>query len=101
MLAAAPCATAPRAGARSTIPATTADLPIRYSAMPLGREGRVLALGRDLRPVSSCSSGSSTPRRSSSANMPGCGAIETRYQTLFQLSAEAVIIARRRHDEDR
>ncbi len=68
------------------------DLPVRYSAIRLGGDGRVLAIGRDLRPVSALQQRLVSTQAQMEHDYARLRLAETRYQTLFQLSAEAVII---------
>lgn len=68
------------------------DLPIRYSATRLAEDGRVLAIGRDLRPMSALQQRLISAQAQMENEYSRLRVAETRYQTLFQLSAEAVIV---------
>jgi len=68
------------------------DLPIRYSTIKLGPAGRVVALGRDLRPISVLQQRLVHAQARIESEYGRLRLEETRYQILFQLSAEAVIV---------
>ncbi len=68
------------------------DLPVRYSAIRLGGDGRILVIGRDLRPASALQQRLVATQAQMEQHYARLRLAETRYQTLFQLSAEAVII---------
>jgi len=69
-----------------------ADVPILYSAVRTGRRGRVIALGRDLRAVSSLQQSLMDAQRSMEREYSRLRHAETRYRLLFQLASEAVLI---------
>lgn len=68
------------------------DLLVRYSAVRLGDEGRVMAVGRDLRQVSLIQQRLLGTQAQLERDYSRLRESETRYQTLFQLSAEAIIV---------
>lgn len=68
------------------------DLPVRYSTIRLAEEGRILALGRDLRPMSVLQQRLVSAQAQMETEYAQLRLAETRYQTLFQISAEAVLI---------
>jgi transcriptional regulator PpsR len=68
------------------------DLPIRYSAFQIGKSGRVLALGRDLRMISQLQQRLMEAQRTTEHEFLRLRSAETRYRILFQMSEEAVII---------
>jgi len=68
------------------------DLPVRYTTVKLGSEGRVLAVGRDLRPISVLQQRLVTAQARMEQEYERLRLAETRYQTLFQLSGEAVVV---------
>jgi transcriptional regulator PpsR len=69
------------------------QVPMRYSAVPLGRSGRVVAMGRDLRPVAALQQRLMEAQGQVEREYSRLRQVETRYRALFQLSTEAVIIA--------
>jgi transcriptional regulator PpsR len=68
------------------------DVPILYSAVRVGRRGRVVALGRDLRAVSALQQSLMDAQRSMEREYSRLRHAETRYRLLFQLASEAVLI---------
>ncbi len=69
-----------------------ADVPILYSAVRTGRRGRLVALGRDLRMMSSLQQSLMDAQRSMEREYSRLRHAETRYRLLFQLASEAVLI---------
>lgn len=72
--------------------AVGADVPVLYSAVRLGRRGRIVALGRDLRAVSALQQRLLDTQRSMEREYSRLRHAETRYRLLFQLASEAVLI---------
>jgi transcriptional regulator PpsR len=68
------------------------DLLIRYSATRLGEDGRIMAVGRDLRQVSLIQQRLLGTQAQLERDYSRLRESETRYQALFQLSSEAIII---------
>ncbi|MFP4519065.1 MAG: transcriptional regulator PpsR [Oceanicaulis sp.] len=68
------------------------DLPVRFFAMPAGREGWTLALGRDLRSASRMQQRLIEAQRSMERDYARVREAETRFRLLFQLASEGVII---------
>ena len=68
------------------------DLPVRYSAVQLGRTGPIIALGRDMRMVSRLQQRLMDAQRSMERDYLRLRSVETRYRILFQLSGEAILI---------
>ena len=68
------------------------DLPIRYSAVQVGRSGPVVAMGRDLRMVSQLQQRLMDAQRAMERDYLRLRNVETRYRMLFQVSNEAIII---------
>lgn len=68
------------------------DVPIRYSAIRMDDSGRVLALGRDLRSVSTLQQKLVETQLLLDREYAKIRNAETRYRLLFQLSTEAVLI---------
>jgi transcriptional regulator PpsR len=69
-----------------------ADVPVLYSAVRVGNEGRVIALGRDLRAVAALQQRLVDAQQSMERDYWRLRHVETRYRMLFQTSSEAVLI---------
>jgi transcriptional regulator PpsR len=69
-----------------------ADIPILYTALRVGRSGRILAIGRDLRPISTLQQKLVDAQQSMERDYLRLRHVETRYRLLFQMSSEAVLI---------
>lgn len=69
-----------------------ADLPVRYFAMPSGREGWTVAIGRDLRGASRMQQRLIEAQRSMERDYARVREAETRFRLLFQLASEGVLI---------
>lgn len=69
-----------------------ADIPVLYSAVPVGEGGRIVAVGRDLRPVALLQQRLVEAQQSMEREYSRLRHAETRYRLLFQLASEAVII---------
>jgi transcriptional regulator PpsR len=68
------------------------DIPIRCSAIALGRGGPVVALGRDLRPTWTLQQRLVEAQRSMEREYSRLRNTETRYRLLFQLVGEPILI---------
>ncbi len=68
------------------------DVPVLYSAVPVGREGRIIAIGRDLRTIATLQQRLVDAQISMERDYARLRHAETRYRLLFQLAAEAVLI---------
>jgi transcriptional regulator PpsR len=68
------------------------DVPILYRAQRVGEEGRIVALGRDLRAVETLQQRLMEVERSMEREYSRMRHAETRYRLLFQLASEAVLI---------
>ncbi len=68
------------------------DIPIRYSAIRVGAEGNIVALGRDLRPMAVLQQKLLSAQAEMEREYARLRQAETRYQTLFQLSTEALVV---------
>jgi transcriptional regulator PpsR len=68
------------------------DIPIAYAAARLGRSGDVVALGRDLRPVSTLQQQLIDTQQALERDYWRMRHIETRYRLLVQLSSEAILL---------
>jgi transcriptional regulator PpsR len=69
-----------------------ADLPVRYSALGIGSEGRVIAFGRELRSMSDLQQQLVAAEQQVEREYQRLKATETRYRALFKLASEAVLI---------
>jgi transcriptional regulator PpsR len=69
-----------------------ADVPILYSAVPVGQEGRVVAVGRDLRAIAALQQRLVDAQQSMERDYWRLRHVETRYRLLFQMASEAVLI---------
>jgi transcriptional regulator PpsR len=67
-------------------------LPVRYSALSLGEAGSVLAIGRDLRPISNLQQQLVQAQQLMEREYARLRHAETRYRMLFQIASEAVLI---------
>lgn len=68
------------------------DVPVRYSTVRLAPEGRIIAVGRDLRAVAALQQRLVEAQLSMEREYARVRGAETRYRLLFQLAAEAVVI---------
>jgi transcriptional regulator PpsR len=69
-----------------------ADVPVLYSAIKLGKTGRVVAVGRNLRPVAILQQRLVEVQQSLERDYARLRHAETRYRLLFQMAAEAIVI---------
>jgi transcriptional regulator PpsR len=72
--------------------ANGADIPVLYVALKVGDEGKVIALGRDLRAVSALQQRLVDAQQSMERDYWRMRHVETRYRMLFQTSGEAVLV---------
>jgi transcriptional regulator PpsR len=68
------------------------DVPILYSAVRIGEDGRVVAFGRDLRAISALQQRLVDAQQSMERDYSRLRHVETRYRLLFEMSSEAVVI---------
>lgn len=68
------------------------DLPVRYIAVPFGKKGDVLALGREMRRVAELQQELVGAQQAMEREYMQLRHTETRYRVLFQMAAEAVLI---------
>jgi len=68
------------------------DLPIRYRTIRFGPDGRVLAVGRDLRPLAALQQRLAESQQEMEREYTRIRNAEKRYRLLFQLASEAVLI---------
>jgi transcriptional regulator PpsR len=69
-----------------------ADVPVLYSAIKVGKTGRVIAIGRNLRPVAVLQQRLVEVQQSLERDYARLRHAETRYRLLFQMMTEAVVI---------
>jgi transcriptional regulator PpsR len=68
------------------------DLPVLYSAVQVGADGRVVVVGRDLRAIASLQQRLVDAQQSVERDYARLRHVETRYRLLFQMSSDAVLI---------
>jgi transcriptional regulator PpsR len=68
------------------------DVPVLYSAMPVGPTGRVVAVGRDLRATAALQRRLVDAQQSMERDYSRLRHVETRYRLLFQMTSEAILI---------
>ncbi|WP_052341556.1 transcriptional regulator PpsR [Salinarimonas rosea] len=68
------------------------DLPILYSAVDVGRSGRIVAVGRDLRGVATLQRRLVDAQAAMEREYSHLRSAETRYRLLFQIASEAVLV---------
>jgi transcriptional regulator PpsR len=69
-----------------------ADVPVLYSAVRVSGDGRMIAIGRDLRPTAALQQRLVEAQQSLERDYWRLRHVETRYRLLFQVSSEAVLI---------
>jgi transcriptional regulator PpsR len=69
-----------------------ADVPMQYTLVRLGRADRYIAVGRDLRAISSLQQRLVEAQQSMERDYWKLRHIETRYRLLFQLAGEAIVV---------
>ena len=69
-----------------------ADLPVLYSAVSLDRNGRVIAVGRDLRALASLQQRLVEVQQSIERDYLRFRNVEMRYRLLFQMASEGILI---------
>lgn len=67
-------------------------VPIRYVAVPSGKDGRVIAIGRDLRAVAALQQRLIQAQQAMERDYARLRQAESRYRTVFQIVSEPVII---------
>ena len=72
--------------------AGAADVPIRYSAMQVGEDGTIVALGRDLRNLANLQQQLVEAQQAMEREYARLRMAETRYRMLFHLTSEPVVI---------
>lgn len=72
--------------------AAGADVPVLYSAVQVGKVGRIVAIGRDLGAVSALQQRLVAAQQSMERDYRRLQQAETRYRVLFQMASEAILI---------
>lgn len=73
-------------------PSKRGDIPIRYSAVQIGPGARLVAVGRDLRPVAALQQRLVEAQQSMEREYARLRHAETRYRLLFEAASEPVLI---------
>ena len=68
------------------------DLPILYSAVPMGQKGRMVAFGRDLRAQASLQQRLVDAQQTLERDYFRLRHVQTRYRLLFDMASEAIVI---------
>ena len=68
------------------------DVPIRYSAIEVGENGRIVAVGRDMRAVAALQQRLVETQQTMEREYSRLRQAETRYRLLFQIADEAVLV---------
>lgn len=68
------------------------DVPVLYSALTIGKKGRIVALGRELRSMAELQQRLITAQQSIEQEYARIRQLETRYKLLFQIANEGVLI---------
>ncbi|MCJ2046917.1 transcriptional regulator PpsR [Methylobacterium sp. J-078] len=71
---------------------TGTDLPVRYAAMRLAKDGQILVLGRNLRAMASLQRTLTETQQALERDYLRMRGAETRYRLLFQLGSEPVLV---------
>lgn len=71
---------------------TGADLPMMYSAVPVGEKGRIVVIGRDMRMLAGMQQRLVDAQQSLERDYWRLRHLETRYRMLFEVSSEAILI---------
>jgi transcriptional regulator PpsR len=69
-----------------------ADIPIRYTVVGTGKRGKIIALGRDLRGISSLQQRLVEAQQTMESEYARLRGAETRYRMLFHLASEPVFV---------
>ncbi len=69
-----------------------ADVPVLYSAVQIGNDGRIVVFGRDLRPIAALQQRLVEAQQAMERDYARLRHIETRYRMLFHLSSEPVLV---------
>jgi transcriptional regulator PpsR len=92
LLSAAASAKTPIEWRQVNHPSKRGDIPIRYSAVQIGPNGRIVAVGRDLRTIAALQQRLVDAQQSMEKEYARLRHAETRYRVLFQIASEPVLI---------
>lgn len=73
-------------------PSVAGDLPIRYLALPAGEDGRLVAIGRDMRAAAALQQRLLRAQQSMERDSLRLRQLEARYRLLFETAAEPIIV---------
>ncbi|WP_416907466.1 MAG: transcriptional regulator PpsR [Polymorphobacter sp.] len=73
-------------------PSVAGDLPIRYLAVPAGDDGRLVAIGRDMRAAAALQQRLLRAQQSMERDSLRLRQLEARYRLLFETAAEPIIV---------
>ncbi len=68
------------------------QVPVRYSVVRIGRDGRMFAIGRDLRALSNLQQRLADAQQAMEREYARIRGAETRYRLLFQLAGEPILV---------
>jgi len=68
------------------------DIPVNYSAVRVGREGSIVAVGRDMRGISTLQQRLVEAQQAMERDYWRLRHVETRYRLLFQMASEAILV---------
>lgn len=68
------------------------DFPVAYTAVRLGRDGRIVAVGRDMRQLSSLQQRLVEAQQTMERDYWRLRHVETRYRLLFQLASDGILV---------
>jgi transcriptional regulator PpsR len=69
-----------------------ADVPVLYTAVSVGAQGQIVAIGRDLRDVANLQQRLMDAQQAMERDYWRLRNVETRYRMLFQMSADAILV---------
>lgn len=69
-----------------------ADVPVSYTALKLGRDGSLVAVGRDMRHVSALQQRLVEAQQAMERDYWRLRHVETRYRLLFQIASDAILV---------
>jgi len=92
LLEAASASALPRARQVNHVGAGGHTIAVRYSAVPLGHDGRILAVGRDLKPVTMLQERLLKAQQDMEREYTRLRAVEGRYRFLFQMTSEPILV---------
>ena len=76
----------------NTVLADGVDVPVAYTALRVGRDGNVVAVGRDMRHVSALQQRLVESQQAMERDYWRLRHVETRYRLLFQIASDAILV---------